>query len=252
MMSNFIHDRAKRELIKAEKQEKILSFIRDECFTESKIVAKLLDTTPTTAYRTLKKMEKEGLVKMHDVSGMDLGRQGRQAIWGLTPTGALLASDPDAEVFKIDFYEVGRVKEVTIRHSLALQLAKVIALGKGWTEWKSSRAVQQMANGERSTWIQVPDALAISPKGILCAIELERNAKTPKRYEEILSGYAQMISDETVHQVYYICPQALAPRIKRLFAQVKKIIIDGKAHEVPESLLKRFIFMSYEEWETQI
>lgn len=250
MSTQFIHDRAERERIKADKEEKILSFLLDETYSTSAIIANLLELTQTTAYRTLKKMEVNGLVKMHSV-GIELGRTGRQTIWGLTPTGALMATDLNSDNFKVDFFEVGRVKSSTMMHSLALQRVKVMALATGWSEWKSSRKVQQMANGDRKTWLQVPDALAISPKGRLTAFELERTVKTPKRYNEILSNYASMISDKTVAEVVYICPGKIAPRLERLFSEIKEIIVDKKTYSVSESLLKRFKFLTYEEWEKQ-
>ncbi|WP_407495798.1 MobC family replication-relaxation protein [Acinetobacter baumannii] len=250
MSTQFIHDRAERERIKADKEEKILSFLLDETYSTSAIIASLLNLTQTTAYRTLKKMEAKDLVKMHSV-GIELGRTGRQIIWGLTPTGALMATDLNSDNFKVDFYEVGRVKSSTMMHSLALQRVKVIALATGWSEWKSSRKVQQMANGERKTWLQVPDALAISPKGRLTAVELERTVKTPKRYNEILSNYATMISDNTVTEVIYICPEKIAPRLERLFSEIKKIVVNKKTYDVPESLLKRFKFITYDDWEKQ-
>ena len=246
MSQNFIHSREERERIKAEKEDKILNFLLDESFSTSSIIAELLKVTQTTAYRTLRKMEVDSLVKMHSV-GLDLGRTGKQTIWGLTPTGALMAADLNSESFKVDFYEVGKVKPSTMAHSLALQRVKVIALSNGYREWKSSRKVQQMANGERSTWLQVPDALSFSPKGHLTAIELERTVKTPKRYNEILSNYASMISNNTVAEVLYICPEKIAPRLERLFSMIKKIIVNGQAYDVPESLLKRFKFITYEE-----
>ena len=99
---NFVHSREKRQQIKAQKEEKISSFLLDETFSTSALIAKLIDTTQTTAYRTLKKMESRDLVKMHE-ENLSLGRSGKQVIWGLTPTGALLATDLEDEIFKIDY-----------------------------------------------------------------------------------------------------------------------------------------------------
>lgn len=246
-MSNFIHSRAERERIKADKEEKILSFLLEETYSTSEIISKLLNTTQTTAYRTLKKMEKNDLVRLH-VIGLDLGRVGKQAIWGLTPTGALIATDPDMEDFKVDYFEVGKVKPITMAHSFALQRAKVSALNSGWTNWLSSLKMQQLANKDRSVWLQVPDAVAYSPEKVKTAIELERTVKTPKRYDEILSKYAQMLNSGTVDQVIYICPDKIAPRLAKLFKNIKKINLDGNVEPVSEELLSKFSFLSYQEW----
>ena len=251
---NFVPSRAERYRIKAEKEDKILKFLLDEIFSTSARIAKLIDTTQTTAYRTLKKMESRDLVKMHE-ENLSLGRSGKQVIWGLTPTGALLATDLEDESFKIDYYEVGRVKPVTLEHSLDVQDVKIVALKRGWTDWKSSRKVQQMAQGDRNTWLQVPDALAVSPKGYQTAFEIERTVKTPKRYEAILSNYAMMIQEGTVQEILYISPERISPRLERLFKTIEKITVyDGTAKRVlatPEGLLKRFKFLTYEQWEKQ-
>ena len=77
---NFVPSRAERYRIKAEKEDKILKFLLDEIFSTSARIAKLIDTTQTTAYRTLKKMESRDLVKMHE-ENLSLGRSGKQVIW---------------------------------------------------------------------------------------------------------------------------------------------------------------------------
>lgn len=243
-MSNLISSKVERDRIKAEKQSKILLFLLEERFSTSIVLALLLDMTPNGVQRTLRKMDKAELIKAHiidfELSAWNL------KIWGLTPTGALLASDLDED---LKFFEVGRIKPVTIAHSLALQRIKVISMKSGWVQWESSSRMLKKANESRSTWIQVPDAVARSPKGRKIAVELERTAKTPKRYVEILANYAEMMSMGTVDEVVYVCPEALTPRLDRLFHRIEKIIFKGKVIPTPTGLLERFYFISYEEWE---
>jgi len=122
-MSNLISSKAERDRIKAEKQSKILSFLLEERFSTSTVLALLLDMTPNGVQRTLRKMDKAELIKAHTID-FELSVWNLK-IWGLTPTGALLASDLDED---LKFFEVGRIKPVTIAHSLALQRIKVISL----------------------------------------------------------------------------------------------------------------------------
>ena len=244
-MSNLISSKAERDRIKAEKQSKILSFLLEERFSTAAVLALLLKMTPNGVHRTLLKMEKEGLIKPHTVD-FELSAWNLK-IWGVTPTGALLAADMDED---LNFFEVGRTKPITIAHSLALQRVKVIALINRWVEWESSSKMLKKANENRSTWIQVPDAVARSPKGRKVAIELERTVKTPKRYVEILANYAEMMSIGVIDEVIYVCPTQLTARLERLFHRIEKIIFKGKVIPTPEGLLRRFYFISYEEWET--
>lgn len=245
-MSNLISSKAERDSIKAAKEIKILSFLLAEGYSTAKILAQLLKMTPNGVQRILRKMEVNELIKAHTVD-FELGSWNLK-IWGLTPTGALLATPEDEEV---KFFEVGRVKPITMTHSLALQRVRVVALGHGWGEWISSSKMLQSANLSRSTWLQVPDAVAMSPKGRKIAIELERTVKTPKRYVEILANYAEMLSSDVIAEVIYICPENIAKRLERLFHRIEKIIFRGKAIPVPEGLLKRFYFVTYDEWEVK-
>jgi len=243
-MSNLINSKTERDRIKAEKEIKILSFLLEEGYSTAKVLAQFLKMTPNGVQRTLRKMETNDLIKAHTVD-FELSSWNLK-IWGLTPTGTLLAT-PEDEKFK--FFEVSRVKPITIAHSLALQRVKVLAVSQGWVDWQSSSKMLQNANLSRSTWLQVPDAVAMSPKGRKIAIELERTVKTPKRYVEILANYAEMLSSGIIAEVIYICPENIAKRLERLFHRIEKIIFRRKVIPVPEGLLKRFYFISYEEWE---
>ena len=244
-MSNLINSKAERDRIRADKQSKILSLLLEERFSTSAVFALLLDMTPNGVQRTLRRMEKAELIKSHTVD-FELSAWNLK-IWGLTPTGALLATDMNEDP---KFFEVGRIKPLTIAHSLALQRVKVVALSFGWEQWESSSRMLKKANESRSEWIQVPDAVARSPKGRKVAIELERTVKTPKRYVEILANYAEMISMGVIDEVVYVCPEQLTTRLERLFHRIEKIIFKGRVITVPENLLSRFYFISYEKWET--
>lgn len=243
-MSNLISSKAEQDRIKAEKQSKILSFLLDEHFSTSTVLALLLNMTPNGVQRTLRRMEKAELIKAHTVD-FELSSWNLK-VWGLTPTGALLATDMSES---LKFFEVGRIKPITIAHSLALQRVKVLSLSCGWDHWESSSRMLKKANESRSTWVQIPDAVAHSPKGRKVAIELERTVKTPKRYVEILANYAEMISMGVVDEVIYVCPEQLTARLERLFHRIEKIIFKGKVIPTPAGLLERFYFSSYEDWE---
>lgn len=243
-MSNLISSKAERDRIRAEKQSKILSFLLEERFSTSAVLALLLDMTPSGVQKILLKLEKNELIKAHTVD-FELSAWNLK-IWGLTPTGALLATDLDED---LKFFEVGRIKPITIAHSLALQRVKVVALRFGWEQWESSSRMLKRANESRSTWVQVPDAVARSPKGRKIAVELERSAKTPKRYVEILANYAEMISMGVIDEVIYVCPEQLTTRLERLFHRIEKIIVKGKVIPTPAGLLERFYFSSIEDWE---
>lgn len=240
-MSNLIASRTEQEKIRKAKELLILSFLLDEGYTTVTILALLLTMTPSGIRRILNSMEAKQLIKAHQVA-VPLNPR-KVSVWGLTPTGAAFVT-PDNEPLR--FFEVGRIKPITMEHSLALQRVKAGLVRDGWSGWQSSSRMLRRANLERSIWVQVPDAVAISPKGRKVAIELERSLKTPKRYVEILENYAEMILYETVNEVFYFCPASLEKRLRSMFYRIEKIVIQEEVVQVHESLLKRFHFISYD------
>jgi DNA-binding MarR family transcriptional regulator len=247
-ISKFINDPVARKERVEEKRKTILEFISAETFTTTEVVAELLKISRQAALKTLKAMEKDELVKMHDLE-FSLAQKGKQVIWGVTPKGALLAADLDD--FRVDYYEVGRISVMTIPHSLAVQRARVFGLAKGFTEWKSSRKMRQLAEKDRGVWLQVPDAVAKNESGELVAFEVERTVKTPKRYNEILSNYAQMFLDRTLSEVFYICPDELKNRLEKLFLSIEKMVVSGQTQPVHPKVREKIKFFSVSEWEVR-
>ena len=243
--SFFIHDKVKQSERIEEKQNIVLSFLANEMFSTSEILGQLLGLSRTATFKTLKSMEKQDLVRLHHIE-YELAQRGKQTIWGLTPKGALLATDLDN--FQVDFYEAGRIATSTMAHSIAIQRVKLVGLKKGWTDWVSSRKLKQIAVKDKIKWKQIPDALATSLDGKVIAFEVEKNVKTPKRYQVIIGNYAKMFVDQTVDQVFYICPENIVKRLERLFSNIETLIVDGKSYPVHENVLKRIQFLSYDEW----
>jgi hypothetical protein len=244
-ISHFIHDKALQQQRIDEKRTIILEFLAAETFSTTEIIGNLLDLGRIAAYRTLKAMQRADLVKLYEIE-YELAQRGKQTIWGLTPTGALLAADLND--FKVDYYEAGRVALATMAHSIAIQRVKVVGIKKGWSDWISSRKMKQLAQKNKSVWLQIPDAFATSPSGKKVAFEIERTVKTPKRYDSILSNYAQMFLDKSVDEVIYICPEKIAKRLEILFSKVGKVIINGKEYPVHENVRKRILFLSFNQW----
>lgn len=228
---------------KAEKEKILLTFLKDEGFSTAKILGELLGVTRTATFRTLKSLERRGILKQAEVP-YEIGK-GTPSIWGLTPTGAFLATEDG----RYKHFDPNRVSEITIKHELAVQRARVKVIRLGWGGCIGGRDLRKKGFTERSTWPQIPDFFAVSPKGRKVAIEVERTIKTPKRYEVIFDHYCQMLADKTVQEVVYICPKDKALRLKRFFLTIETMTVDGKTHSFSDSFRKRFHFVTYEEWE---
>lgn len=221
------------EVRRAEKEKIILNLLKDERFSTARHIAVLLKTKRTATFETVKRMEKKGLLLQAKVED--------QSLWGLTPQGAFLADGRH--------FDPKRVSAITIRHDLAVQKAKVEAMAMGWSGFLAERTLRQMAVKERTTWLQVPDAFAVSPKGRKVALEVERTVKTPKRYTVIFDSYCQMLADKTIQEVIYICTEDIKDRLERLFLKIETMTVDGKRHAFSESFRARFHFVTCEKWE---
>lgn len=221
------------EARRAEKEKIILNLLKDERFSTARHIAVLLKTKRTATFETVKRMEKKGLLLQAKVED--------QSLWGLTPQGAFLADGRH--------FDPKRISAITIRHDLAVQKAKVEAMAMGWSGFLAERTLRQMAVKERTTWLQVPDAFAVSPKGRKVALEVERTVKTPKRYTVIFDSYCQMLADKTIQEVIYICTEDIKDRLERLFLKIETMTVDGKRHAFSESFRARFHFVTCEKWE---
>jgi Mn-dependent DtxR family transcriptional regulator len=224
------------EARRAEKEKIILNLLKDERFSTARLIGVLLKTKRTTTFETVKRMEKKGLLIQAQVDD--------KRVWGLTPAGAFLA-DEDG---KCRHFDPKRISAITLKHDLAVQRAKIEAMAMGWSHFLAERTLRQMAVKERTTWLQVPDAFAVSPRGRKVALEVERTVKTPKRYTAIFNCYCQMLSDKTIQEVVYICPEDICRRLERLFLRIETMKVDDKVHTFSDSFRKRFHFVTCERW----
>lgn len=224
------------EARRAEKEKMILTFLKDECFSTARHIGVLLSTKRTATFETVKRMEKNGLLIQGQVDD--------KRVWGLTPAGAFLA-DEDG---KCRHFDPKRISAITLKHDLAVQRAKVEAMAMGWSDFLAERTLRQMAVKERTTWLQVPDAFAVSPRGRKVAFEVERTAKTPKRYKAIFDSYCQMLADRTIQEVVYICSEDICPRLERLFLKIETMTVNGEIHSFGDSFRERFHFVTFEGW----
>jgi len=231
----------------AAKRETLLAFLASEGYSTADLLGQALRLSRTAVFKTLKAMERDGLVKLDYVSYAP-GQRGKQTIWGLTPTGALMAADPEAQDFRVDYYESGRVAPSTVAHHLAIQRARLRAADAGWSRWESERGCYQRAQREKGRWPKVPDALTWTPEGRAVAVEVERHIKTPKRYDAVLNDYALMMHDRTIDEVHYLCNPGMAPRLRRLFDNIATIRVKGQLMPVPDAVRRRLKFFDFDQW----
>jgi len=195
----------------AAKRKLSLDFLASgEIFFNTEIAAKLMATSRSSALRTLTSMLKDGELKTeeHFLKGRKV------VLFGITSHGLALADRFDQNAF-----ELGKNPSY-LTHHFQTQLARLKAEDEGWTDWTPGKTLHDKGLKK------IPDALATSPKGVRVAIEIERNIKTPKRYQEIIGAHllgCSNTSNKLWDQVHYLTPDGMSSRLHKLFLSIKKV-----------------------------
>lgn len=216
-----------------EKRQAILAWLKGESFSTVPILAQVIGTAGNACWKSLKAMERDGLVQSHLLEN----HFGRLTIWGITAHGSAMAADPAEVDPDFSYFEPGRLSPLTIAHALDVQRARLQLQAQGWTDWRTDRQCRQMQLAK------VPDALATDPDGQQVAVELERTIKTIKRYESIVSMYLQAIRNETLDRVLYLSPIPGVPqRLERLFHGIRAVPVQGSRVELQPQHYEKFTF----------
>ena len=217
-----------------EKRQAILAFLASgETYTTTPIAAQVMACDVRSATRTLDALIRDGAMKSES-----LFVQSRQIrIFGITPHGLALANE-----FNSHYFELGRTNPSYVPHHLATQQARLAAEAAGWSGWQPGKILQ------RKGYLKVPDALATRPDDSRIAIEIERHAKTKKRYEEILSLHLQEITKKSWSEVHYLTRPELILPLQNIFQRIETIPVRGERVALEEKHRARFKFFSLAEW----
>lgn len=234
-----ISDPKQRAEATAQKRRAILQFLRDETWSVPEILAQVAGITSRQGiHTTLKAMERDELLKYHS---MPIAGRRDLPTWGITAHGLAFAWEEDEVLEDRPRFEPSRLALSRVPHQVDLQRIRLAAESMGWKDWR---------RGERlgfSPSIR-PDAVAISAKGAKVAIEIERTIKTRSRYQQIIAGHLDAIAANDWVGVYYICPEGMPVRLKRVFDSIEYITRNGDRLELTDSHRSRFKFMSQAEF----
>lgn len=225
------------------KRRLLLDFLASgEVFTTADIVAELLECSTSTAVRTLESAERASIIKSEV---LDWGGR-KLKIWGLTSHGAAVADQFDAPIF-----ELGKTNPAYVQHRLDGQRLHIRAARAGWSGWTPERLLRERAQtqrGDAAKQLKVPDAAATSPGGACIALEIERNCKTPKRYQQVIVSYLRLIKSGTYHHVHYVCPPGIEKLVERCFQRITAVKFAGDVVQLNNSHRARFHFFSFDNW----
>jgi hypothetical protein len=216
-----------------DKREKILKFLRDEIWTTSAVLQKLLGfKTIQAANQTLQRMEKEDTVRRHVVGSSMI----KANIWGITPHGLALSFSAGEEYEHRPTFEPSKLTISRIPHQIELQIARLKAEEAGWQNW---------VRGERLGFEvdMRPDAVVVANDGAKVAIEYERTIKTRKRYQQIIVNHLKKIKEGAWSRCVYVCPDSLALKLQRVFDSIDYVVVNKERVVLTEAHRRRFSFV---------
>ena len=219
----------------AAKQQILLEFLASgEVYTTTDIATDLLQITRRRAAACLAALERAGALKSetHSVNARQI------KIYGVTPHGLAMADAPASA----PYFELGRTNPAWINHRLDTQRMRIHAEGASWSDWTPERALRLQSLKK------IPDAVATNPAGSRIAIEIERFAKTPKRYGELICAYLQEIKSGKYEEVHFVSPPGIERLIQNAFRKVESVKFNGEIVKLEAKHFARFKFFSFSDW----
>lgn len=236
MSTELIFDYEKRQERIEQKKQALLAWLTDFVWTTPDIAGQVMGlTTHAGINKTLKRLQSEELIKEAFITLAD-NRSLR--IVGITPNGLLWCDNEDA-INKTSF-DPNRVAQSTLIHRLDVQRCR-IKLGNQGSKWIPE-------NNYPKTITYRPDAIfCIAGKTI--ALELERTAKTKKRYQQIVTQHLKQIRNQSYSEVHYVSTlPGFAMRLEKLFSSITKLPVRGQQVLFSDELRQHFKFYNFDDW----
>jgi hypothetical protein len=235
LIDSFV-ERRERQLAK---QERVMEFLVQEVWTSFGILRTLLGLSAPATLKTLNALERIQLIRRHRVVEL------RMSLWGITPQGIVMTAYGDGCTkpwVTSQYFEPSKLKLLGIPHKLAIQEARLCAERARWGEWTPGFRLPH-------EFPVRPDARVLDPAGRKIAVEIERTVKTQKRYAAIFANYLQQIKAGEFDLVHYVCPDAeLAPRLARLFGDIKAVPVWNERVPLQERHRARFQVFPLQTW----
>jgi predicted ester cyclase len=157
----------------------------------------------------------------------------------------LLWCDNKSGAFDKPSFDPNRVAQSTIIHRLDVHAYFCergrIKLGNHGTKWISE-------NNYPKNISYRPDAI-FEVNNMTIALELERTAKTKKRYQKIVTQHLRKINNGSYECIHYVSSvPGFAVRLERLFNSITKLPVRGQQVLFSEELRQHFKLYDFNNW----
>jgi len=227
--------------------QKVLDFLYVETYTCVEILQMLLQQNNIqSTYVIVKRMvEYKYLTKV--TTSFLFGRNIN--LFGITKAGLSLIEQHSTEyILKRPVFQKSKISLTMLPHKIDIQRFHVLLINKDWTNWVDGSQL-----GRRSKDQKIPDAVAMSPNGIVYSFEIEREIKASHKYPEIIKSHLVSRKLGKWQRIIYLCPNNnMAKSLERKLRKVKSITYQGKSIQLTEKYYELFSFYGYEEFERKI
>ena len=190
-------------------------------------------------HKTLNSFEQQGLIKQSQIqflTGRDI------TIFGITTDGLLWCDNKNNHSYLKPVFDPARVSVSTFQHRLDVQHCRLKVEVRKNVSWFAENNLPKSLSYR-------PDAIIQAP-GNTIALELERSAKTRKRYQQIIVQHPRQIKQGHYSQVHYVSTiSGFAERLQGLFDSIAMITTKGQQVLFTNELRSHFKFFYFDDWE---
>ena len=233
-----IHDSKQRAIRIELKKQRLLSWLVDFTWTTPAIAGEVMGLSSRGSIdKSLRQFEKLGLIKS---ASLELVYERDLRIIGITPNGLLWCDGRDDALDKTTF-EPSRVALSTANHRLDVQKCRLKVKEFEELRWTAENNYPKLLQYR-------PDAIITTPTNSI-ALELERTAKTRKRYQQIIVQHLKQVNQGAYDQVHYVSTiDGFAERLEHLFFSITKVPVKGQQVMFSDELKQRFKFYNLKDW----
>lgn len=242
-MSELIHDYSERMKRARANEDKVLQFLKTELYSTANVISKLLNfKTVNSVYKVLNRMIREDLISVEEIVSDNVVAKSLR-LYGITTHGAVMGQTEEDNPLLVHTFQPSKVNLTTLQHRIDTQLLRIEAEKTGRT-WIALNNIELLKGSK------LPDGMILLADGRKLAIEVERTAKSPKRYQEIANLYADTFKQNNLVNVLYLFPDVgLKNRVERIFKALPILGTGINAIQLREGdIYSLFTFMTYEEF----
>ncbi|MDE8754604.1 MobC family replication-relaxation protein [Pectobacterium polaris] len=232
-----ISDYRERRMRSYEKMRLLLTFLKEETYSDFKTLMLLFDyKNHKPLYLLLAKAIGMGFIQKQTFCT----RMEKISLWGITNDGLAAVVTPDDDGFPARF-EPAKITGWTLEHHLDNQLARLILEKKGAYGWVSGACSTYRSRYQVK---HRPDGVITLPNGTVIAIETERRLKTKARYQSIITNHLLARTQKHWMYVFYIVPNPQKKlAIELLFNSIKHVTVNHQ--HIPLEAKHRNVFRVY-------